>query len=288
LWLPRENVIHESGGSELTPFERGETPALALRGLTKSFGAVAALRGIDIEIRPGEVVGLVGDNGAGKSTLIKTISGVHAPDGGQIELYGVSRDHLTAVEARHLGIETIHQSLALVNTLDVASNIFLNREKVRRNGLARVCGWLDKRGMYAESVGALEAFGLPRSLLRRPVRDLSGGQRQMVAIARAIYWRPKIIMMDEPTAALAVAHAAKVLELVRRMADSGIAVLFVSHDMRHVLEVTDRVVVLRHGSKVADLRTSETSHQEIVMFITGHELSEKPSAGGAKDEGVTR
>lgn len=261
---------------------------LALRGLKKSFGGVGALHGVDLDVRAGEVVGLVGDNGAGKSTLIKTIGGVHIPDAGEMYVHGVRREHMTAVEAQRLGIETIHQSLGLVDTLDVAANIFMNRERVRRDPVGRAVGWLDKRGMYTESARALEAFGLPHSLLRRPVRTLSGGQRQMVAIARAVYWQPKLVMMDEPTAALAVVHAAKVLELIQSLAASNIAVILVSHDMGHVLQVTNRVVVLRQGSKVADIQTSETSHQEIVMYITGHRGTNDLDTGGDGREKVHR
>jgi ABC-type sugar transport system ATPase subunit len=249
----------------------GASPAvLALRGVEKSFGGVHALRAIDLELRAGEVVGLVGDNGAGKSTLIKTIGGVHRPDAGEIYVEDEWRPHLTPMVAQRLGIETIHQNLALVDSLDVAANIFLNRERVRRDPVGRACRWLDKRAMYAESTKALSAFGLPTTLLRRPVRQLSGGQRQMVAIARAVYWQPRIVMMDEPTAALAVSHAARVLELVRSLAQAGIAIVFVSHDLQNVLQVTDRILVLRHGARVAELETPKTSHQEIVMYITGH------------------
>jgi simple sugar transport system ATP-binding protein len=246
-------------------------PVLELRQVSKGFAAVEALRAVDITIHAGEVVGLVGDNGAGKSTLIKTIGGVHPPDGGEIRVDGVEHPNLNARTAQRLGIETIHQSLALIDSLDVTANIFINRERVQRNPVGRALGWLDKRGMHRESTKALTEFQLPPAILGRPVRQLSGGQRQMIAIARALYWRPRLVMMDEPTAALSVAHAAKVLELVRTLSDTGIAILFVSHDMQHVLQVTDRIVVLRHGVKVADLATRATSHQEIVMYITGHQ-----------------
>lgn len=261
----------------------GSTPVLALRGVHKSFGGVHALRGVDFELGAGQVVGLVGDNGAGKSTLIKTIGGVHRPDEGEIYLDDEWRGHLTPMAAQRLGIETIHQNLALIDTLDVAANIFLNRERMRRDPLGWAFRWLDKRGMYAESAKALAAFGLPSALLRRPVRQLSGGQRQMVAIARAVFWQPRIVMMDEPTAALAVAHAGRVLELVRSLAQAGIAIVFVSHDLQHVLQVTDRVVVLRQGIKVAELETPKTSHQQIVMYITGHrDLPPEPIGAGSQ------
>ena len=245
-------------------------PVLELHGINKAFGGISALQGVDLELHRGEVVGLVGDNGAGKSTLIKTIGGVYRPDEGEIVVDGSRSNHLTPALAQGHGIETIHQHLGLVDSLDVAANIFINRERTRSNWIARRAGWLDQRGMYAESAKALAAFGMPDSILRKPVRQLSGGQRQMVAIARALHWQPRIVMMDEPTAALAVEHAGRVLELIRSLAASGIAVLLVSHDMQHVLQVTHRVIVLRQGRRVADLATPETSHQEIVMYITGH------------------
>jgi len=252
------------------------TPVLELHQVSKTFGAVEALRKVDLRVNAGEVVGLVGDNGAGKSTLIKTIGGVHSPDGGRVLVDGLEHPHLTARLAQRLGIETIHQNLALVDNLDVAGNIFINRELVQRNPLGRALGWLDKRGMNHEITSALAAFQLPPATLGRPVKQLSGGQRQMIAIARALYWKPRLVMMDEPTAALAVAHATRVLELVKTLADTGIGVLFVSHDMQHVLQVTDRVAVLRHGVKVADIATPSTSHQEIVMYITGHRATPPP------------
>jgi simple sugar transport system ATP-binding protein len=245
-------------------------PVVELRSLTKVFGGTKALTGFDLAVGRGEVVGIVGDNGAGKSTLLKTVAGVHRPDEGVLVVEGAEYGHLTPVLAQRLGIEIIHQNLGLIDTLDVASNLFLNREKVYGSIVGRALRWLDKPGMAREAGSALKQFGLPASVVRRPSRQLSGGQRQMVAVARAVHWQPRIIMMDEPTAALAVEQARRVLDLIRSLADAGIAILFVSHDIANVLEVTDRVVVLRHGRKVADLRTDETSHTEVVMYITGH------------------
>lgn len=258
------------------PFDAGTrnatdaVPTLMVRGLTKRFGATVALNGVDLEVRRGEVVAVVGDNGAGKSTLIKHISGVHEPDAGALIIDGVEYGRLSADKAHSLGIETIHQHFGLIETLDVAANLFLNRESVRKGFLAQKLGWLDRRGMRQEAARALSRFDLPPGIAKRPVIELSGGQQQMVAIARAVHWKPNLIMMDEPTAALAVNQAAKVVSLIGSLSEQGIAVLFVSHNMGHVMDVADRIVVLRQGIKVADLRKESTTHQEIVMYITGH------------------
>ena len=245
-------------------------PVVELHKISKAFGATRALNEFDLAVHRGEVVGVVGDNGAGKSTLLKTVAGVHRPDSGELLIEGVEYDSLTPMGAQKLGIEIIHQNLGLIDTLDVAANLFINREKLRGSPVARFVRWLDKPGMARETAQALSRFELPASVVRRPARQLSGGQRQMVAVARAVHWNPRMIMMDEPTAALAVEQARRVLDLVRSLAASGIAVLFVSHDIANVLEVTERVVVLRHGRKVADVSTSDTSHTELVMYITGH------------------
>ncbi len=249
----------------------GGTPAVALHDVSKSYGAVQALTGVSLELRAGEVLGLVGDNGAGKTTLVKCIAGVHRPDSGEIYIDGERREHLTAEYARELGIETVHQNLSLVDTLDVAQNFFLNRELVHRNPLGRRLGWLRRRAMYRETRRVLSGLGLDVSP-HRAVSALSGGQRQMIAVARAIHWGRHIVMLDEPAAALGVRQAMQVLQFVRRLAEQGIAVLFISHNMQHVLRATTRIVVLRHGAKVGDVATAETSAREIVTLITGSDL----------------
>lgn len=254
----------------MTPPDSRER-AVQVCGVHKAFGGTVALQGIDLDIRAGEIVGLVGDNGAGKSTLVKTIAGVIRPDAGEILIETTSYRHLTAPAARALGIEVIHQDLGLVEEFDAVANLFLNRETVRGAGLVRRFGWMDRRRMVRDARETLGGFGLYGEVLRRPTRQLSGGQRQMVAIARAVHWHPRVVMMDEPTAALSVDRAKSVLELARNLAASGIAILFVSHDIAHVLALTHQVVVLRHGRKVAQLTTTETTHAEIVMFMTGHE-----------------
>jgi simple sugar transport system ATP-binding protein len=247
------------------------TPAVELRGLEKSYGAVQALRGVSLQLFAGEVLGLVGDNGAGKTTLVKCIAGVHRADAGEIHVDGELRRNLDADSARTLGIETVHQNLSLVDTLDVAQNFFLNRELVYGNWPARLLSWTNRRAMYRDTRKILSGFGLDVSP-RRPVSALSGGQRQMIAVARAIHWGRHIVILDEPAAALGVRQSMQVLQFVRSLADRGVAVLFISHNMQHVLRATTRIVVLRHGEKVGDVPTAGTDAREIVTLITGSDL----------------
>jgi ABC-type sugar transport system ATPase subunit len=244
---------------------------LEARGLAKSYGAVKALNGVDLELRRGEVLGLVGDNGAGKTTLVKCLSGVHRPDSGSILIDGREHGALTTESARTLGIETVYQNLSLVDTLDVMQNWFLNRELMYGNPVARGLGLMNKRRMYRETGQHLRELGLPVEA-RRPVSALSGGQRQMIAVGRAITWGRHIVMLDEPAAALGVRQSMQVLHFVRSMAERGVAVLFISHNMQHVFQATDRIVVLRHGQKVGDVATADATTQQIVTLITGSEL----------------
>ena len=247
------------------------SPVLEARDVSKSYGAVQALRNVDLQLYAGEVLGLVGDNGAGKTTLVKCLSGVHRPDGGQIVIDGVERHGLTADVARALGVETVYQNLSLVDTLDVMQNFFLHRELMYGSPVARALGLLNRHRMYRETTERLQELELVVEA-RRPVATLSGGQRQMIAVARAITWGTHIVMLDEPAAALGVRQSVQVLKFVRSMAERGVAVLFISHNMQHVLQVTDRIVVLRHGEKVGDVRTSDATAQEIVTLITGSDL----------------
>jgi ABC-type sugar transport system ATPase subunit len=240
---------------------------LEVRGIKMHYGAVEALAGVDMALRRGEVLGLVGDNGAGKSTLIKCIGGVQTPTEGQILLDGGPQGITGPEVARALGIETVHQSLNLIDSMNVAQNFFLNRELVTRRG--RLLGWLDRAAMHDETQRSLHAFDVDIGHTRRSVAELSGGQRQMVAVVRAVHWKARVVMMDEATAALGVQQSLRVLQLARQLADAGIAVLFVSHNMDHVMQVCDRVLVLRRGRKVADLTSSQTTINEIVGYITG-------------------
>ncbi|WP_345639636.1 ATP-binding cassette domain-containing protein [Streptomyces tremellae] len=246
------------------------TPVLALRGVYKRFGAVQALTDVDLEIHAGEVVALVGDNGAGKSTLVKTIAGVHPIDEGVIEWQGEKVAVDRPQDAQHLGIATVYQDLALADNIDVVGNLFLGRE-IRRWGV------LNEVEMERRSRELLDSLSIRIPSVRIPIASLSGGQRQVVAIARSMLGEPKLVILDEPTAALGVEQTAQVLDLVERLRARGLAVLLISHNMADVKAVADRVAVLRLGGNngVFDVRT--TSQEEIIAAITG-----------ATDNAVTR
>ncbi|MBD0709600.1 MULTISPECIES: ATP-binding cassette domain-containing protein [unclassified Streptomyces] len=247
-----------------------QTPVLALRGIFKRFGAVQVLSGVDLEVHAGEVVALVGDNGAGKSTLVKTIAGVHPIDEGVIEWDGerveVQRPH----DSQNLGVATVYQDLALCDNLDVVANLFLGREIVRGGVLDEVA--MEKR---AEDLLATLSIRIPS--VRIPVAALSGGQRQVVAIARALVGDPRIVILDEPTAALGVEQTAQVLDLVERLREQGLGVLLISHNMADVRAVADTVAVLRLGRNNGTFPVAGTTHEEIIAAITG-----------ATDNAVTR
>ena len=247
-------------------------PLLQMDGIVKRFGGVLALDGVSLSVERGSVVGLVGDNGAGKSTLIKVISGAHPPDGGVVRFDGAPVRIASPRFAKDIGIETVYQDLALVDTLDAAGNIFLGREIVRWGaGPLKV---LNKRRMQRAARDLLGQLGLELPSSGTEVGMLSGGQRQSVAISRALYTRPKLVILDEPTSALAVTEARKVLALPRTLAAQGVSVIIISHTLQDVLDVTDRIVVLRKGRKVADLATSETSLEDLVTFIVGSERAQ--------------
>jgi ABC-type sugar transport system ATPase subunit len=237
-----------------------DEPLLRLRGIGKRFGAVHALVDIDLDIPAGEVTALTGDNGAGKSVLIKCIAGIHTPDSGEILWEGKHARIRNPRDAAALGIETVHQDLALCDNLDIVQNMFLGREKVRHLTLAED----DMERAAGETLTGL-AVTTVRSV-RQLVASLSGGQRQSVAIAKAVLWNSKLVIMDEPTAALGVAQTAMVLTLVRRLADRGLAVLLVSHNMNDVMEVADRIAVLRLGHLV-DVRPRAESDAQIVVDL---------------------
>lgn len=243
-------------------------PLLSVKNLTKRFGGLTAVNQVSLDVYPGEVVGLVGDNGAGKSTLIKMISGVHQPNEGDIYFGGKSVRIPNPSAARDMGIETIYQDLALAGNLPMSANIFLGREHKRRylGGLIRV---LDERFMLAEAQKLLETLDVHIPSVNAKIDKLSGGQRQAVAIARALYWNARLMIMDEPTNNLGVVEQAKVIELIRRLRDQHVPVIVISHTMRDIFAVSDRIVVLHRGRKVTDKRTADTSTEEIVQYIMG-------------------
>lgn len=241
---------------------------LELQGVEKHFGAVQALRGVTFAVEPGEVVGLVGDNGAGKSTLMKTITGVHAPSGGTIRFAGQTLGGKDPGEIRRLGIEMIYQDLALAKLQDVASNIFLGREPTRRI-LGLPIRMIDRERIEREAEAMIRKLGARVPSVRYPVGQLSGGQQQSVAIARALTFDPKLVIMDEPTAALAVREVEHVLELIREMKNQRIAVILISHRLTDVFAVCDRIVALRQGEVVADEPIGRTSMNEVVAHIVG-------------------
>jgi simple sugar transport system ATP-binding protein len=244
------------------------TPVLEARGLTRQFGHVTALDGADFDVNAGEVVALIGDNGAGKSTLVKALSGNLAVDSGEVLFDGRPCVISTPTEASQLGIETVHQDLALAPHLDPVQNMFLGRETMR-NGLAGLLGFMDTRAMRTEARSAFEDLGATVRSLTTPVGAMSGGQRQAIAIARAVHWANRVVFLDEPTAALGVRQTANVLDTIRRVRDKGVAVVLISHSMPHVMQVSDRVQVLRLGSRVASYETSATSMEQLVGAMTG-------------------
>jgi simple sugar transport system ATP-binding protein len=238
---------------------------LELRGIAKHFGAIEALRGVDLALEPGEVMGLMGDNGAGKSTLVKIIAGNFPPSEGEIRVDGHPQHFHKPLDARREGIEIVYQDLALCDNLTAADNVFLGREL--KNGFGPF-KFLNFSGMFAQAgelFGELKSETRPRDL----VKQMSGGQRQAVAIARTRLSEPRLVLMDEPTAAISVRQVHEVLELIRRLRDSGIAVILISHRMPDVFAVCDRVAVLRRGTKVADKVVADSSPEEITGLITG-------------------
>jgi len=242
-------------------------PLLEVKNITKRFGGLTAVNDVDMQIFPGEVVGLLGDNGAGKSTLIKVISGVYHADSGEIFFEGKPVRIANPMEALKIGIETIYQDLALAENLNVYSNIFLGREKLKRFlGLARV---LDHEYMLNESRKVLDQLEIEVPSLRNKIRNLSGGQRQAVAISRSIYWNAKFLIMDEPTAALGVVEQNKVLDLVRTLSSQGVPIIIISHQLHDVFSVADRLVIMRRGKKIAERITAETTPDEVVGLIVG-------------------
>jgi ABC-type sugar transport system ATPase subunit len=242
------------------------TPLLQARSISKRFGALQALADVDVDIHAGEVLAILGDNGAGKSTFIKILSGAYEPSAGTLLLDGAPVSFASPQDAADVGIATIFQELALSENLSIAENVFLGRELVRR-----VLGvpFLKRQAMKQKVAELLNTLEAHISDPEAAVGSLSGGQRQAVAISRALNLNARLVIMDEPTAALAVAETRKVLQLIRRLAEGGRAVILISHNMHDVFEVADRIVVFRRGRKIAERRRSETDPEEVVSFITG-------------------
>jgi D-xylose transport system ATP-binding protein len=250
------------------------TPLLEVKGITKRFGAVRALNGVDFRVMPGEVVGLVGDNGAGKSTLVKVISGIHPADEGEYRWQGQPRSVNTPHDATDLGIATVYQDLALCDNLDVVENLYLGREAV--NG-----GLLDEVTMEQKANDLLGELSVTTiQSVRGEVGAMSGGQRQSVAIARSLLGEPKMVILDEPTAALGVQQTAQVLALIKRLKARGLGVIVISHNLRDVFEVVDRIFVMRLGAAGGEFDVNTTNEQEVVAAITG-------LSGNGKTQGAT-
>jgi simple sugar transport system ATP-binding protein len=262
-----------SGGEATQPAsasgqKSSAAPILEARHVTKRYGAVEALRGASMTVMPGEVVGLMGDNGAGKSTLIKILSGVETADAGEVRYNGQPVRLGSPQDARDLGIETVFQDLALAPELDTPTNLYLGRE-LMRHGLAGLLGFLDRRAMRRKAADVLASLSVNIKDLGAPVATLSGGQQQSVAVARAVTWADRLVIMDEPTAALGVPQTRAVLELIRTVRGSGRSVVLVSHSLPDVFAVTDRIEVLRLGRRVARFITPDTNDQEVVAAMTG-------------------
>ena len=267
---PKTDVTVSSASDPVAPF-------LRLEGISKSFGGVQALRGASLDVRSGEVISLVGDNGAGKSTLVKVIMGVHPPDAGTIEVEGRREEVTHPDHARHLGIEAIYQDLALVGTFDLGDNFFLGREIMKSfaGGLIKV---LDKKRMRQEAQRILrEEVGIHFDQPFSPANVMSGGQRQAIAIGRAVHARARMIVMDEPMAALGVEETERVMDIIDGLRRRGLAVLLVSHNLEHVFRVTDRIAVMHRGVVSAVRHKGDVTRAEVVALIMGAEL--EPASG---------
>ena len=248
-----------------------DVPVLELRGVSKSFGAVQALYQVDFHVAPGEVMALVGDNGAGKSTLIKCIAGIYPFDEGEVVFDGETVNIHGPKDAARLGIEVVYQDLALADNLDVVQNMYLGREEV--DGLRR----LNETDMEAKAQETLTSLSVTTlQSVRQTVAGLSGGQRQSVAVAKAVMWNSRVVILDEPTAALGVAQTRQVLDLVKRLGEQGLAVILISHNLHDIFEVADSITVLRLGQNVAEFKRTATNQQEVVEAITAGKLTKVP------------
>lgn len=245
-----------------------ETHLVEMRGISKSFGAVKALQDVDLVLSRNEVLGLIGDNAAGKSTLMKILSGAYLPDNGEIFLGGEKVHIMAPEDARTLGIEMVYQDFALANKQDISSNIFMGRE-IRMGGIGRLLNMFDRRRMEAQSEALLQRLEIPVDSVRLKVERLSGGQRQAVAIARSMAFNAKVVVMDEPTASLSVAAIGKVLELVKQLKDHGVSVIIISHRLEDILHVSDRIMILRRGRRVGDMKNEGLKIMDLVEYMVG-------------------
>jgi len=259
------------------------TPILQARGLVKHFGHVVALNGADFDLYAAEITAIIGDNGAGKSTLIKALSGAIQPDDGEILLDGEHVRFRSPLEARRVGIETVYQDLAVAPSLDIAENIFLGRELRRGGAAGHVLRTLDKRTMRREASRHFSELKIGIPSIRQAVENLSGGQRQGVAVARASAWGRRLVIMDEPTAALGVKETRQVLDLILRVRERGLPVILISHDMPHVFELADRIQIMRLGKRVAVVTPETHSMPEAVAIMTGATRVELERALGKED-----
>lgn len=247
-----------------------DKPILEVHGISKTFGAVQALVDVDFEVYAGEVVGLVGDNGAGKSTLVKVISGVHEADSGEIIFEGRKVIITKPRDSVDLGIETVYQDLALCDNLDVVANLFIGRETIRPT-LPKVKGlhWLDETAMEKRAISLLDELHINIPSVRNIIASMSGGQRQSVAVIRSVMWNSKVILLDEPTAALGVEQTRQVINLIQKLRERGLGVVVISHNLEEIFDFTDRVVVLRLGRRTATFTTKTCRPEEVVAAITG-------------------
>ncbi|TDB79118.1 ATP-binding cassette domain-containing protein [Micromonospora sp. KC721] len=272
-----------------TPGRNDRTPVLSARGLVKSFGRVVGLDGVDLDLYPGEVLAVIGDNGAGKSTLIKCLTGALVPDAGQLLLDGRPVQFKRPQDARDVGIETVYQSLAVAPALDIASNLFLGRERRRSGVLGSVLRMLDHKGMRRSAAEALTSLGIGTlQNMSQAVETLSGGQRQAVSVARAAAFGSKVIVLDEPTAALGVRESNQVLRMIKEVRSRGLPVILISHNMPHVFEVADRIHIQRLGRSAGVITPSSHTMNEAVAIMTGATtLAETPGSVGAPAAAAT-
>jgi ABC-type sugar transport system ATPase subunit len=247
-------------------------PVVELKRITKNFGGVKALDNVDFEVYNNEILALVGDNGAGKSTLAKIISGVHPPDKGETFFEGKSVHIVNPRQARSLGIEMVYQDLALFNKLDVACNLFMGRELFLTGFLGRFFKFLNKKEMYKRSEQILQEIKINLDSSKKKVGNLSGGQRQAIAVGRAIFWGTKFVILDEPTSALGVKESHEVLELIKGLKENGLSIMIISHNLQHVFSVADRIIVLRGGRRVGEKEVQLTTGDEVVKLIVGAEV----------------